>query len=83
MEKNLFKRTEQPLTEGSTLRIMTSNILADRWVSGRNYGSVAKRAEMYAGVLMVYRPSLVGVQETDDPWTKNLPYYLDYLREYL
>ena len=83
MEKNLLKRTEQPLTEGSTLRIMTSNILADRWVSGRNYGSVAKRAEMYAGVLMVYRPSLVGVQETDDPWTKNLPYYLDYLREYL
>ena len=83
MEKNLLTVTEQPLTEGSTLRVMTSNILAHRWVDGRNYGSVAKRAELYAAVLMVYRPALIGVQETDDPWTVNLPYYIDYLRDYL
>ena len=84
MEKNLLTVTNQPLTEGSTLRIMTSNILADRWVTNRNnYGSVAKRAELYAAMLMVYRPALIGVQETDEPWFENLPYYLDYLRDYL
>ena len=84
MEKNLLTVTDQPLTEGSTLRIMTSNILADRWVGNRNqYGSVAKRAEMYGAMLMVYRPALIGVQETDEPWTVNLPYYIDYLRDYL
>ena len=83
LEKNLLEVTDQPWTEGTTLRVMTSNILADRWVGGRNYGSVAKRAEMYAAVLMVYRPSLIGVQESDDPWTVNLPYYIDYLSNYL
>ncbi len=83
MDKNLLTVTEQPLTEGSTLRIMTSNILADRWVGDRNYPSVAKRAEMYTATLMVYRPSLIGVQETDDLWTVHLPYYIDYLGDYL
>ena len=83
MKTNLLTVTNQPLTEGSTLRVMTANILADRWVNGRNFPSVPKRAEMVASVLAVYRPDLIGMQETDEPWTQNFPYYLDYLRDWL
>ena len=81
MEKDLMPLRSQPLTEGSTLRVMTSNILADVWEDGRGYPSVAHRAEMYAAILSVYAPDLVGVQETDKPWIQYLPYYLDYLKQ--
>ena len=81
VEKDLLPIRSQPLTEGSTLRVMTSNVLADAWVDGRDYPSVAARAEMYAATLLVYRPDLVGIQETDKPWINTLPYYLQYLRD--
>ena len=81
MESDLLPIRSQPLTAGSTLRVMTSNVLADAWVDGRDYPSVAARAEMYAATLLVYRPDLVGIQETDKPWINTLPYYLQYLRD--
>ena len=65
---------------GESLRIMTSNILADCWLVGGR-PSVPQRAEIYAAVLKKYAPDLVGVQETDLPWTKYLPYYLELLSE--
>lgn len=63
-----------------SIRVMTSNILAHCWLVG-DRPSVAQRAEIYAAVLKKYAPDLVGVQETDLPWTKHLPYYLDLLSE--
>ena len=68
-------------TEGSNLRVMTSNILAHRWVTKRHqYPVVEQRAEIYAAALATYRPDIVGVQETDAPWLEHLPYYLELLR---
>jgi len=71
----------QPLTEGSTLRVMTTNILAQRWVGKRpQYPVVEQRAEIYAATLAAYRPDIVGVQESDAPWLEYLPYYLELLK---
>ena len=77
---DLLTLDRQERTEGSTLRVMTTNLLADRWVTKRHvYPAVSQRAEMYVAMLSVYRPDLIGVQETDAPWLEHLPYYLDTL----
>ena len=71
------------MTEGSSLRVMTSNILAHRWVSPNKrdlYPTVEQRAEIYAANLAIYRPDIVGVQETDAPWLAHLPYYIELLK---
>ena len=80
METDLLPIQSQPLTEGSTLRVMTSNVLAEKWKGDRGYPSIAARAEMYAATLYVYRPHLIGIQETDEAWINTLPYYLNYLK---
>lgn len=69
-----------PLTEGSDLRVMTSNILAERWLCGGR-PKIEIRAEIYAAHLAKYAPELVGVQETDMPWVEIFPAYLDVLRD--
>ena len=76
----LFSTDRLPLTEGSDLRVMTSNILAERWPCGGRPG-VSVRAEIYTAVLAKYAPEIVGVQETDMPWTEIFPPYLDILRD--
>ena len=81
-EKELTGLDIVPLTEGSTLRVMTSNVLTHCWEGGRGYPSVAHRAEMYAATLNVYQPNLIGIQETDIPWIDYLPYYFEALRVY-
>ena len=63
-----------PRTEESNLRVMTSNILAERWNNHpERYLTTAERAEIYAAVLARYTPDLIGVQETDAPWAEVLP----------
>jgi len=79
IKKELLDLTPQPLTEGSDLRVMTSNILAERWLCGGR-PSVTVRVEVYAAMLAKYSPDLVGVQETDMPWVELFPAYLDILR---
>ena len=82
LETNLLTLDRQELTQGSNFRVMTSNILADRWVDGRPaYPAVSQRAEIYAAMLAVYQPDLIGVQESDMPWVQALPYYLNVLKE--
>ncbi len=81
LETNLLQVNLQELTSGASIRVMTSNILADRWVGTRTiYPSVPQRAEIYAAMLAVYQPDLVGVQESDMPWVESLPSYLDVLK---
>ncbi len=80
LAKNMLELDDQPLTSGSTMRVMTSNILADRWATEKR-APVAQRAEMYAAMLAVYHPDMIGVQETDAPWQKVFPYYLDILNK--
>ena len=80
MKGSLLEVEKQPFADGSNLRVMTANILAQRWIcGGRPYITV--RAEIYAAVLAVYAPDFIGVQETDDPWNEFFPYYLDILRD--
>lgn len=77
---SLLDIEKEPLTVGSDLRVMTSNILAQRWIcGGRPYITI--RAEIYAAILAAYAPDIIGVQETDDPWNDFFPYYLAILRE--
>lgn len=82
METELTGLSVVPLTAGSTLRVMTSNVLTHCWEGGRGYPSVAHRAEMYAATLNIYQPNLIGIQETDLPWIDYLPYYFEALRVY-
>ena len=82
MDTDLLPIRSQALTEGSTLRVMTSNVLADIWEANRGYPSIAARAEMYAATLGIYRPDLVGIQETDQAWLNTQPYYLKYLKDH-
>ena len=78
-------------SQGTDLRIMTSNVLAARW--GEDYGGseaeewgiastppVAQRAEIYAAVLASCQPDVVGVQESDQKWIDTLPMYLEILK---
>lgn len=81
-ECELVKPESVPLTADSTLRVMTSNVLAHWWEGNRGYPTVANRAEMYVATLNVYQPDLIGIQETDAAWLSDLPYYLDYLRAF-
>ncbi len=82
LENELTGLSIVPLTEGSTLRVMTSNVLTHCWEGNRGYPSVAHRAEMYAATLNAYQPNLIGIQETDLPWIDYLPYYFEALRVY-
>ena len=78
---NLIANISQPLTEGADIRIMSANVMAYRWGEGRysNVLPIAQRCEIFAGVLLKYRPDAVGIQEVDDPWLEVLPWYLDRL----
>ena len=82
LETELTGLSIVPLTEGSDIRVMTSNVLTHCWEGGRGYPSVAHRAEMYAATLNAYQPNLIGIQETDLPWIDYLPYYFEALRVY-
>ena len=73
----------QPLTTGADIRVMSSNVLAYQWGEAKysNLYPVSTRCEIYAGVLLRFRPDFVGVQEADEPWSKALPYYLKVMAE--
>lgn len=74
-----FATDSQALTTGADIRVMSSNVLAYQWgeKSYSNVYPVSTRCEIYAGVLLRFQPDIVGVQETDEPWMKALPYYLE------
>ncbi|NLK39282.1 MAG: hypothetical protein GX303_03400 [Clostridiales bacterium] len=59
------QREYQPLAEGADLRIMTANILAEKWGGTPE----AMRSELFDSVLRSYLPDVVGLQEIADEWT--------------
>lgn len=67
--------TSAPLAEGADVRIMTANILAEMESWGGKT-PVNRRSEIFASVLEVYQPDVVGVQEVTDAWYKYLPQYV-------
>lgn len=66
---------EAPLAEGADIRVMTANILAEMESWGGTT-PVFRRAEIFAAVLDVYEPDVVGVQEVTDAWYRYLPQYV-------
>ncbi len=71
------------LTAGADVRIMTSNVLANMFVtptSGDYIPSVPLRAEIAAALLVTYKPDVVGLQEVDAPWSAAIGEYAEILK---
>ena len=73
----------EELTSGADIRVMSSNVLNYNWGEKKysNVYPVATRCEIYAGVLLQFRPDIVGAQEVDEKWRDALPYYLTSMAE--
>ena len=70
-----FLTASQEITDGTTARIMTANILADAFADS-SYNKAHYRAEIFAGMLVSYTPDILGVQEADENWNNILDTYL-------
>lgn len=70
-----FLTKSQEITDGTTARIMSANVLADAFVNS-SYQKVYYRAEIFAGMLISYTPDVLGMQETDEHWNTVLDDYL-------
>ena len=68
-EGTLLIEPEMPMTAGSDLRIITYNILTEKWGGTET----SARAEYFGAFLDVYKPDIVGVQEVCDKWRKYMP----------
>ena len=68
------------ITDGTTARIMTANILADAFADS-TYCDAYYRAEIFAGMLVSYTPDVLGLQETDESWNVVLDHYLEKLQK--
>ena len=74
-----FLTNVQPVTDGSSARIMSANILADAFKDNA-YRGAFYRAEIFAGMLVSYTPDVLGLQEVDESWNSALAYYLPKLQ---
>ena len=72
--KNLMTKRYE-ITEGTSARIMSSNILADAFADA-SYNKAYYRAEIFAGMLVASTPDVVGLQEVDKAWNEILDSYL-------
>ena len=70
-----FLTKSQPITENTTARVMSANVLADAFADS-SYQNAYYRAEIFAGMLISYTPDVLGLQETDENWNKVLDDYL-------
>jgi len=73
--KKSFLTNSCKISDGSTARIMTANLLASAF-SNSSYERTTYRAEIFAGILVSYTPDVLGLQETDASWGKALDDYL-------
>ncbi len=65
----LLTEPVMPMTEGSDLRIITYNVLTEKWGGSET----SARAEYFGAFLDVYKPDIVGVQEVCEQWRKYMP----------
>ena len=70
-----FLTTSQELSDNTTVRIMSANVLADAFADS-SYEKAHYRAEIFAGMLLSYTPDVLGLQETDENWNSILDAYL-------
>ena len=71
-----FLIKSQPVSEGTTARVMSANVLADAFADSA-YKDASYRAEIFAGTLLSYTPDVVGLQETDENWNTVLDAYIE------
>lgn len=74
-EGTLLTETEYAMAAGSDIRIVTYNVLTEKWGGTET----SARAEVFGAFLDVYKPDVVGVQELCEKWRKYLP---DHLGDY-
>ena len=74
-EGSLLTETEYAMAAGSDIRIVTYNVLTEKWGGTET----SARAEVFGAFLDVYKPDVVGVQELCEKWRKYLP---DHLGDY-
>ena len=70
-----FLTSSSKITDGACARVMSSNILADKF-SSNSSKSANYRAEIFAGMLISYTPDVLGLQELDEQWDTALDDYL-------
>lgn len=70
-----FLTASQAITDETTARIMSANVLADVFADS-SYKKAHYRAEIFAGMLVSYTPDVLGLQETDENWNNVLDDYL-------
>lgn len=70
------------LTEGTDIRVMTANILAQTSSSiDEGFPISAERSEIFARILVDYTPDFIGVQEADANYATTMAYYFDIIKE--
>lgn len=72
--------TSYEITNGTTARIMTANVLADAFADS-SFQKAYYRAEIFAGMLVAYTPDVLGLQEADESWNEALDIYLEKLQK--
>ena len=70
------------LTEGTDIRVMTANILAQTSTSiSEGFPISESRSEIFAKILVDYTPDFIGVQEADANYASTMAYYFDIIKE--
>ena len=73
-QKSLMTKRYE-ITDGTSARIMTANVLADAFADD-SYKNAYYRAEIFAGMLVACTPDVLGLQEVDKNWDEILDSYL-------
>ena len=71
-----------PLSEGTDVRVMTANILAQSSTSlSEGFPPSIERAEIFAKILLDYSPDFVGVQEADANYARAMSHYFEVIKK--
>lgn len=71
-----------PLSEGTDVRVMTANLLAQSSASAAaGFPPSIERAEIFAKILLDYSPDFVGVQEADANYARAMSHYFEVIKK--
>ena len=71
-----------PLSEGTDVRVMTANLLAQSSSSlSEGFPPSIERAEIFAKILLDYSPDFVGVQEADANYARAMSHYFEVIKK--
>ncbi len=71
-EKCFLKVRNEPISEDAEFRVMTYNIMAQWTGWGGDYMPVFKRYEAFKGIIDVYSPDVIGLQEVSSQWSEKI-----------